>query len=226
MFNDGCESVCSCEEAGKVHCKPRCPKIQKKTSEQCVQVPDPADPCCTVVLCDVTLGDQEVSKSGWLSHLKKKKITLFIGVLILNNVSGVDDMSKVTPLKLKSADAINTTSAIIHFLGEPELDSDLSAEVSEDQMKWNKTALDGVMVHNLLPGKTYYIRVISGGVVSNAVSITLPKSTPSIVLPTMTSLVQNTSQFDNKTEDSSSEDVLCEFKGKNYTLGIKTLVLE
>ena len=70
MFNDGCEAVCSCESGGKIRCKPRCPQLTNNSSEQCVQVPDPADPCCTVVLCDVTLGDQDVSKSGLCRSLK------------------------------------------------------------------------------------------------------------------------------------------------------------
>ena len=40
----------------------RCPPAEPKMSDRCVAVPDTSDPCCSVVLCDVTLGDHEVGK--------------------------------------------------------------------------------------------------------------------------------------------------------------------
>lgn len=61
-FFDACESACTCGQAGNVTCKPRCPPTEAKMSDRCVAVPDTADPCCTVVLCDVTLGDHDVGK--------------------------------------------------------------------------------------------------------------------------------------------------------------------
>ena len=131
-------------------------------------------------------------------------------------------------IRLKSADALNSTSAIIHFLGEPELESNITAEISDDQVKWNRTKLDGVMVHNLEPGNTYYIRVVSGGMVSNAVVITLPKDTPEIVITTTTQVPSSsstakntdmTSPKDASTESSAQDEETCLFKGKNYTLG-------
>ena len=43
----------------------RCPAVHNSSStDRCVELPDPTDPCCTVVLCDVTLGDHDVSKAG------------------------------------------------------------------------------------------------------------------------------------------------------------------
>jgi hypothetical protein len=43
----------------------RCPAVHNISStDRCVELPDPTDPCCTVVLCDVTLGDHDVSKAG------------------------------------------------------------------------------------------------------------------------------------------------------------------
>lgn len=132
---------------------------------------------------------------------------------------GTEETTKDTQLRLKSADALNSTSAIIHFLGEPELESNLTAEVSEDQIKWNKTDLDGVIVHNLKPGKTYFIRIISGGVISNAVSITLPKNTPQFVLTTNKSPVENASLEENLTEENDSFNEFCYFKDQNYTVG-------
>ncbi|KAL0269358.1 UNVERIFIED_CONTAM: hypothetical protein PYX00_007120 [Menopon gallinae] len=205
MFNDGCEAICSCGDGGKVQCKPRCPQSSKNSSDQCVHVPDPADPCCTVVFCDVTLNDQDVNK-----------------------ITGTEETMS-DQLRLKSADALNSTSAIIHFLGEPELESNLTAEVSEDQMKWNKTKLDGVIIHDLQPGKTYYIRVVSGGMVSNAVTITLPKNTPEGSGPETTTMIPTTTVPSNETKahnatgsnsaEESSDGESCSFKGMNYTLG-------
>lgn len=131
-------------------------------------------------------------------------------------------------LRLKSADALNSTSAIIHFLGEPELESNLTAEVSEDQMKWNKTELDGVIVHGLQPGKTYYIRVMSGGMVSNDVTITLPTNTPEGVGPETTTMsttiimskqASSRNATDSISMEESSDGESCTFKGMNYTLG-------
>ncbi|XP_018322459.1 putative epidermal cell surface receptor isoform X1 [Agrilus planipennis] len=61
-FEDGCQSVCHCEAAGKVTCRPRCPEMEHKTTDRCVEVPDQSDPCCKKLLCDVTLDDNESEK--------------------------------------------------------------------------------------------------------------------------------------------------------------------
>ncbi|KAL1501149.1 hypothetical protein ABEB36_006533 [Hypothenemus hampei] len=60
-FNKDCLEVCVCEIAGKISCKPRCP-LPKKTSESCVEIPDPNDQCCKKILCDVTLDDHQVQQ--------------------------------------------------------------------------------------------------------------------------------------------------------------------
>ncbi|XP_060536769.1 putative epidermal cell surface receptor isoform X1 [Cylas formicarius] len=64
VFNKDCLEVCTCLRGGKAHCKPRCPQT-KKTSDRCVEVPDPNDSCCKQVLCDVTLDDQEHEKEDF-----------------------------------------------------------------------------------------------------------------------------------------------------------------
>ncbi|KAK5647810.1 hypothetical protein RI129_002702 [Pyrocoelia pectoralis] len=70
-IEDGCNSICICGTTGNVTCEPRCKTIGK-TSDHCVEVPDPADQCCTKVLCDVTLNDHEPEKD--LDELPKIKI--------------------------------------------------------------------------------------------------------------------------------------------------------
>ncbi|XP_046995962.1 putative epidermal cell surface receptor isoform X3 [Schistocerca americana] len=66
VYKNGCEEVCTCGEAGKLNCKPRCPSPVHRESavtDKCVMLPDPTDPCCKVLRCDVTLteGDYETS---------------------------------------------------------------------------------------------------------------------------------------------------------------------
>lgn len=64
----------------------RCPPVNNTSEERCVELPDPTDPCCTVVLCDVTEGDHDVNKAGEvvvnLSHLMRSldgNVPAFIG---------------------------------------------------------------------------------------------------------------------------------------------------
>lgn len=59
-FRKGCEEVCTCDAGGSVSCKPRCaPLIKSTTADGCVEGPDPQDPCCRKMFCDVTLGDRD-----------------------------------------------------------------------------------------------------------------------------------------------------------------------
>ncbi|KAG8228482.1 hypothetical protein J437_LFUL009347, partial [Ladona fulva] len=62
-FFDGCEHKCTCGEDEKVMCVPRCEEVSHNISSKCVSFPDPKDNCCTMVLCDVTLGDQEATST-------------------------------------------------------------------------------------------------------------------------------------------------------------------
>lgn len=63
-IEDGCENICKCmASSGNVECEPRCPKQNEtaSSSDECVSVPDPKDPCCRIDLCDVNDDDHEQS---------------------------------------------------------------------------------------------------------------------------------------------------------------------
>ncbi|KAJ8985950.1 hypothetical protein NQ317_010708 [Molorchus minor] len=106
-FNKECTEVCTCEAAGRVTCKPRCPHITK-TSERCVEVPDPEDPCCKKVLCDVTLDEHDTDK----------------------------EEEKPKP-KILAARFINTTTIFLNFdLTFDHNESLPDVEVSNDKGNW------------------------------------------------------------------------------------------
>uniref|UniRef100_A0AAR5Q6V1 Epidermal cell surface receptor n=3 Tax=Dendroctonus ponderosae TaxID=77166 RepID=A0AAR5Q6V1_DENPD len=111
-FNKECLEVCICEIAGEISCKPRCAPV-KKTSESCVEIPDPNDSCCKKVLCDVTLDD----------HQEHEK----------------EELMKPTKHKILSATQVN--ASVIFLEIEPEFDEDAHnlpvVEVSSDKEHWN-----------------------------------------------------------------------------------------
>lgn len=119
-------------------------------------------------------------------------------------------------LRISSADAINSTSAIVHFVGEPMLDANLTAEMSEDGQKWQQVTIDGGVIGGLTPGRMLRIRVISGSRRSNDVAVFLPE----LQVPSTTTAPTNSSL--NTTADDFPE--FCSFKGHNYTLGIFPLI--
>ncbi|CAH1116582.1 unnamed protein product [Phaedon cochleariae] len=109
IFNNGCTEVCTCEIAGNISCKPRCLPT-KKTSDRCVEVPDPNDQCCKKVLCDVTLDDNDSEK---------------------------DDVTQ--KIKITQAKFINATTILLKFDSKPEVsDSSLVVDISDDKTNWQK----------------------------------------------------------------------------------------
>ncbi|XP_023718167.1 putative epidermal cell surface receptor isoform X3 [Cryptotermes secundus] len=151
-FNDGCLAVCTCAEAGQVVCKPRCPAVHNVSStDRCVELPDPIDPCCTVVLCDVTLGDHDVSKAG------------------------IEDAAGSPHLQLLTVEIVNRTTVRLGLAGDLQSRHDnVTVESSLDQKTWKRQDAKGLLVQGLEPGRSYYLRVKGGNVVSNAVEVTLP----------------------------------------------------
>ncbi|XP_073999447.1 stranded at second transmembrane protein isoform X2 [Rhodnius prolixus] len=56
-FYDECTSTCSCND-GEVSCKPRCTAYNRTANfDRCLTLPDPKDPCCTILYCDVNASD-------------------------------------------------------------------------------------------------------------------------------------------------------------------------
>ncbi|XP_066992928.1 putative epidermal cell surface receptor isoform X2 [Anabrus simplex] len=171
VFNDGCEAVCTCEEAGKLACKPRCPAMPNNSSDRCVTLTDPTDSCCKVVRCDVTLGDHDASEVGQEDHASP-------------------------PLQLLIAEFVNASAVRLELAGDAPLN--VTIEASMDQHEWKLQPSKGLLVLDLEPGHTYYLRANAGGVVSNIVQVVLPKENPS-----------------NATD---MEMGVCIYKGQNYTL--------
>ncbi|KAL1129700.1 hypothetical protein AAG570_012644 [Ranatra chinensis] len=95
-------------------------------------------------------------------------------------------------IKLISAFPANSSVAMLNFEKGLEVHK-LTAEISFDKMMWTAAKLHDHQVEDLLPGKTYYIRVMSDGLYSNIVPITLPN------------MIMNSS--------------VCEYKGKSYKRG-------
>ncbi|XP_074036890.1 stranded at second isoform X1 [Leptinotarsa decemlineata] len=108
IFNKGCAEVCSCEIAGKVYCKSRCPP-SNKTNDRCVEVPDPNDSCCKKILCDVTLDDNDPEKYDE-SHKRK----------------------------ILSAKFVNETTILMKFDSSSDDDAGMVVEISDDKTTWRK----------------------------------------------------------------------------------------
>ncbi|XP_054261640.1 putative epidermal cell surface receptor isoform X1 [Macrosteles quadrilineatus] len=148
-FNDACEAVCSCEEGGFVSCKPRCPAVNNTKSEKCLTLPDTKDPCCTLVLCDVSLDGHDASKP--------------------------DDSDEPVSLRLVAITPLNSSAVMIE-LAQPVNSSMAEVETSLDGSIWSPATGKGLLVGELQAGKTYSFRVRMGATLSNVMQATLPAS--------------------------------------------------
>ncbi|GLG97972.1 Uncharacterized protein GBIM_04619 [Gryllus bimaculatus] len=144
-FKDGCESVCTCGEAGSITCKPRCAPVNNTASDSCVALPDPADHCCTVLRCDVTLADRDVSDAGGEEWVR-----------------------------LTGATALNATAARLEVLGGA-LPAGAVLQASYDGgASWTRVPSDGAVAAGLQPGKAVLLRAVAAGAPSNTWQVTLP----------------------------------------------------
>nr|XP_046492005.1 putative epidermal cell surface receptor isoform X2 [Neodiprion pinetum] len=144
---DGCSQVCVCEARGKLKCRPRCPSNSTSTSmatmmassanqpDKCVPVPDPRDTCCTITLCDVTLGDHEIKSD-------------------LPSAEPYDNLTKI--------EAVNSTAMKL-FFSNNTTPQNVTIQLSTDNVLWRSEKLrEDSIIGGLEPSRNYYVRVIDG----------------------------------------------------------------
>ncbi|XP_015116127.1 putative epidermal cell surface receptor [Diachasma alloeum] len=146
---DGCSQVCVCEAGGVLKCQPRCPPNDTssgiKQHDRCVALPDPRDSCCTITLCDVSLGEHEIKSEN------AADLTVNLAdVKVLNS----------TAIKLKLSSELSNGAAV---------------EISENSHVWRqqKPDKDGV-ISKLEPAHSYYVRIAEGVRTGPAVRVILP----------------------------------------------------
>nr|XP_050853650.1 putative epidermal cell surface receptor isoform X2 [Vespula vulgaris] len=146
---DGCTKICICETGGNLKCQPRCPPNETTSiasqHDRCVELMDPRDSCCTITLCDVTLGDHEIRAEN--STDLSVNLT---DVKVLNS----------TAIKLKLSGKNLETVAI---------------EISDNNHVWRHQKPDKAgIISNLEPARTYYVRVTELGRTGPAIQVSLP----------------------------------------------------
>ncbi|KAI4473247.1 hypothetical protein M0802_016227, partial [Mischocyttarus mexicanus] len=146
---DGCSKICICETGGNLKCQPRCPPNETTSianqHDRCVELTDPRDSCCTITLCDVTLGDHEIKTEN-----------------------STDLSVNLTDVKV-----LNSTAIKLKLSGK-NLDT-VTIEISDDNHVWRQQKPDKAgIISNLEPARTYYVRVIELGRTGQAIQVSLP----------------------------------------------------
>ncbi|CAL7951133.1 unnamed protein product [Xylocopa violacea] len=137
IADDDCSKVCICEAGGNLKCQQRCPPNDTisltNEHDRCVILTDPRDVCCTITLCDVTLGDHEIRPE-----------------------TSTDLTVNLTDVKVLNSTAIKLKLSVKN----PQ---DVTVEISDDNHVWRQQKPDkeGV-VSNLEPAHSYYVRVTDG----------------------------------------------------------------
>ncbi|XP_058793011.1 putative epidermal cell surface receptor isoform X2 [Phymastichus coffea] len=152
-LEDGCSKICICEAGGHLKCQQRCPPNETTTGvnqhDRCVVLKDPGDPCCSITLCDVTLGDHEIKPEG-----PADLSVNLTDVKVLNS----------TAIKLKLSS---------------KLPDEVTVEISENNHLWRqvKPTKDGIL-SNLQPGHGYYVRIVEGPRTGQAIHVSLLAEVP------------------------------------------------
>ncbi|XP_015171957.1 PREDICTED: putative epidermal cell surface receptor isoform X3 [Polistes dominula] len=146
---DGCSKVCICETGGNLKCEPRCPPNETTSianqHDRCVELMDPRDSCCTITLCDVTLGDHEIKTEN-----------------------STDLSVNLTDVKV-----LNSTAIKLKLSGK-NVDT-VTIEISDNNHVWRQQIPDKAgIISNLEPARTYYVRVIESGKTGPAIQVSLP----------------------------------------------------
>lgn len=78
-------------------------------------------------------------------------------------------------LQLLTLEIVNTTTVRLGLAGEPQFHHEnITVEASLDKKTWKRQDSQGLLVQGLEAGRTYYFRVKSGSMVSNAVEVSMP----------------------------------------------------
>ncbi|XP_014206439.1 putative epidermal cell surface receptor isoform X2 [Copidosoma floridanum] len=147
-IEDGCTKTCICEAGGHLKCQPRCPPNDTASSinqhDRCVILPDPRDSCCTITLCDVTLGDHEIK------------------------------LESPTDLSVNLTDVKVLNSTAIKLKLSSKSPDEITIEISENNHRWTqvKPTKEGI-ISNLQPAHSYYVRVIDGTRAGPAIHVSL-----------------------------------------------------
>lgn len=146
---DGCSRVCICEAGGNLKCQQRCPPNDTisvtNQHDRCVVLTDPRDACCTITLCDVTLGDHEIKPE-----------------------SSTDLAVNLTDVKVLNSTAIKLKLSAKN----PQ---DVTVEISDNNHVWRQQKPDKEgIISNLDPAHSYYVRVTDGTRTGPALQVFLP----------------------------------------------------
>ncbi|XP_060826436.1 putative epidermal cell surface receptor [Bombus pascuorum] len=146
---DGCSKVCICEAGGNLKCQQRCPPNDTisvtNQHDRCVVLTDPRDACCTITLCDVTLGDHEIKPE-----------------------SSTDLAVNLTDVKVLNSTAIKLKLSAKN----PQ---DVTVEISDNNHVWRQQKPDKEgIISNLDPAHSYYVRVTDGTRTGPALQVFLP----------------------------------------------------
>ncbi|XP_031784352.1 putative epidermal cell surface receptor isoform X2 [Nasonia vitripennis] len=145
---DGCTKTCICEAGGHLKCQPRCPPNDTASGinqhDRCVVLQDPSDSCCTITLCDVTLGDHEIK-----AETPTDLAVNLTDVKVLNSTAIKLKLSSKTP-------------------------DEVTVEISENNHVWSqvKPTKDGI-ISNLQPAHSYFVRVVDGSRIGPAIHVSL-----------------------------------------------------
>jgi hypothetical protein len=94
---------------------------------------------------------------------------------LIRYVTGIEDAAGTPHLQLLTVEVLNRTTVRLGLAGDLQSRRDnITVESSLDQKTWKRQEAKGLLVQGLEPGRSYYLRVKGGNVVSNSVEVTLP----------------------------------------------------
>ncbi|XP_044730252.1 putative epidermal cell surface receptor isoform X2 [Chrysoperla carnea] len=148
-FVDECQN-CTCQQNGKVLCKPRCEAIVNNQPDKCVVITDPQDKCCPILRCDVSLNEKD--------SMPPEYSTLY---------------------KILSAQAINSTVIKVNIELLSENYSIITIQISDDEKNWKPIELTSTyLVTNLKPNTKYFIRTSENSTVYKVTTMPDIKNSP------------------------------------------------